>query len=77
MIELTEQQRQNLLQGNPVRVSMPELSTDCVMLRADVYERLRSVIEEDNEPDLRTVTVLIEHNMREDDANDPLLESYQ
>jgi hypothetical protein len=77
MIELTKEQQQHVLQGNPVRVSMPELGTDCVVLRADVYERLRSVIEEDGKPDMRTVAILIEHNMREDDANDPLLESYQ
>jgi hypothetical protein len=77
MIELTEEQRQNVLQGNPVRVEMPELGTDCVVLRADVYERLRSVLEENDEPDMRTVALLIEHNMREDDADDPLLESYQ
>lgn len=77
MIELTEEQRQNVLQGNPVRVAMPELGTECVVLRADVYERLRSALEGDDEPDMRAVALLIEHNMREDDANDPLLESYQ
>jgi len=77
MIELSEEQRQNVLQGKPVRVSMPELGTDCVVLRADVYERLRSVLEGGDELDMRTVASLIEHNMREDDADDPLLESYQ
>jgi hypothetical protein len=77
MIELSEEQRQSVLQGKPVRVAMPELGTDCVVLRADVYERLRSILEEDDEPDMRTVAVLIERNMREDDADDPLLESYQ
>ncbi len=34
-------------------------------------------MEDDSEPDMRTVALLIERNMREDDANDPLLESYQ
>lgn len=77
MIELSEEQRENVLQGNPVRLAMPELGTDCVVLRADVYEQLRSILEEDSEPDMRTVALLIEHNMREDDADDPLLESYQ
>jgi hypothetical protein len=76
MIELTEEQRQMVLQGNPVRVAMPDLGTDCVVLRADVYEQLRSG-SEDGEPDMRTVALLIEHNMREDDADDPLLGSYQ
>jgi hypothetical protein len=47
------------------------------VLRADVYERLRSVLEEEEEPDMRAVALLIEHNMREVDADDPLLESYQ
>lgn len=77
MIELTEEQRQHVLQGKPVRVAMPELGTDCVLLRADVYEQLRFVLAEDEAPDLRTVALLIERNMREDDAKDPLLESYQ
>lgn len=76
MIELTEEQRPNVLQGNPVRVAMSELDIDCVVLRADVYERLRCILQ-DGVPDIRTVALLIEHNMREDDANDPLLESYQ
>lgn len=77
MIELTEEQRQSVLHGNPVRVAMPELGTECVVLRADVYERLRSVLEEDEEPDMRSVALLIEHNMRDDDVDDPFLESYQ
>lgn len=77
MIELTKEQQQHILQGNPVRVSKPELGADCVVLRADVFEQLRSVPEGDDEPDMRTVALLIEHNMRENDAIDPLLESYQ
>lgn len=77
MIELTEEQRQNVLQGKPVRVAAPEVGAACVVLRADVYERLRSLLEDDTEPDMRSVALLIERNMREDDANDPLLESYQ
>ena len=76
MIELTEQQRHELLQGAPVRVVPPELGAECVILRADVYERLRSLLEEDM-PDMRAVALLIEQNMREDDEHDPVLESYQ
>jgi hypothetical protein len=77
MIELTEEQRQHLLEGKPIRVTAPEVGMDCVVLRADVYERLRSVLEDDDGPDMRAVALLIERNMREDDENDPLLESYQ
>jgi hypothetical protein len=77
MIELTEDQRQQVRQGKTVRVPAPEIGADCVVLRADVYERLKSVVEDDEGPDMRAVALLIEQNMREDDANDPLLESYQ
>jgi hypothetical protein len=77
MIELTEEQRQHIQQGKSVRVVAPEIGADCVVLRADVYERLQSVLDEDDGLDMRTVALLIERNMREDDENDPLLESYQ
>ncbi len=32
MIELTEEQRQTVLQGNSVRLTIPELSVGCVLL---------------------------------------------
>jgi hypothetical protein len=76
MLELTEAQRQALQQGSPVRVSPPEVGAECVILRADVYERLRSLLEEDM-PGMRAVGLLIAENMREDDEQDPLLASYQ
>ena len=77
MIALTDLQRQSIRQGDPVRLQHPEIGTDCIIMRADVYERLRSLLQDEDGPDMRTVARLIEHNMREDDANDPLLESYQ
>jgi cytidylate kinase len=77
MIELTEEQRQNVLEGHPVHLTLSELGTACVVLRADVYERLQSVLEADGELDMRAVARLIERNMSEDDADDPLLEKYQ
>jgi hypothetical protein len=76
MIELTEEQRRELRQGTPIRVALPEIGAECVLLRADVYERLRSLVEDDM-LDMRTVALLIAQNMREDDEHDPLLESYQ
>ena len=45
-------------------------------LCADVYERLRSLLEDDM-PDMRAVALLIAQNMREDDEHDPLLDNYQ
>jgi hypothetical protein len=41
MIELTPEQRQELEQANEVRLSDPETGLDYVLLRAEVYERLK------------------------------------
>jgi hypothetical protein len=76
MIKLTEQQWRVVQGGKPVRVSAAEAGTDCVVLRADVYDRLQTLLHDEG-PDERTIARLIEHNMQENDANDPLLESYQ
>jgi hypothetical protein len=43
MIELTEQQRQAIQQGEPLRVS--EGSLDLVLIRADVFESLQALLE--------------------------------
>jgi hypothetical protein len=48
-IRLTEEQGANALGGNevPVRVSDPGQSATFVLVRADVYERFKSLFEED------------------------------
>jgi hypothetical protein len=47
MIELTEAQRQVLKSnGGRLRVVDPMTSTECVLVRADVYARPRSLLEQ-------------------------------
>ena len=48
-IRLTESQWANATQGNevPIRVSDPAQNTTFVLVRADVYERFKSLFEED------------------------------
>ncbi len=46
-----------------------------IVLKAEVYERLRAVV--DDGLDMTQVGALVEAVMREEDAGDPLLESYQ
>jgi hypothetical protein len=48
---------------------------DYVVLKAEVYDRLRAVL--DGGLDMTCVSDLVEAAMREDDAGDPLLDSYQ
>ena len=72
---LSTEQIEAVKHGQPVRVSSTEIGSDCVVLRADIYEKLQGVLDEGLST--REVAALIEANMKEDDADDPLLESYQ
>ena len=76
MIQLTEVQRKVIQQGNPIRVSVPEIGKDCVVILADAFDDMRNLPQDDG-PTMQEVAALIERNMSEDDANDPLLASYQ
>ena len=75
MIELTEQQRQELNAHEPVAID-PQTNETYVLVRQPVYERLKFLLAvNDYEPDEGTAD--INEIMAQDDANDPLLESYQ
>ncbi len=49
MIELTEQQRQAVKNGEAVRISAAELGEDVVLLRAALFDKLRELLEDDCE----------------------------
>ncbi len=49
MIEFTEQQRQELEGSGPARIYDPQTNTTYVLIRAEVYEQLRSLITDINE----------------------------
>jgi hypothetical protein len=49
MIELTEEQRQAILKGEPVRLSAPELGGDVVLLRGEQYESIRELLEDERQ----------------------------
>lgn len=48
-IELTEEQRRAVLNGEAVRVLAPELGEDLVLLQAAQYDRIRELLEDDRE----------------------------
>jgi hypothetical protein len=75
MIELTEAQRQELTGPEPVVVD-PVTQETYVLVRQEVYERIRSLLTEEL-PSMQEVARLVEANLQEDDANDPWLASYQ
>jgi hypothetical protein len=78
MIELTrEQHRAMELRGeSPPRVRDPETRITYVLLREDAYGRLKSLLAaEEFDPD--EALPALQEAVAEDDADDPLLGSYQ
>ena len=49
MIELTEEQRQAVKNGEAVRVAAPEIGEDVVLLRATQCQTLRELLEDQRE----------------------------
>ena len=69
MIELTKQQH-DALQAGETRLRDSLTDETYVLLREDVYRRLESLLADDAAAAMNEV-------MAGDDANDPLLDSYQ
>ena len=46
MIELTEQQRQAVKNGQAVRITAPEIGEDVVLMRATQYDSMRESLED-------------------------------
>jgi hypothetical protein len=75
MIELTSEQRQALSQNGsePLRALDPSTNVEYVLIRAEIYERLKALLSDD----MVDSAALMNEVMAEDDAHDPYLESYQ
>jgi hypothetical protein len=44
MIELTEEQRRAVQEGEAVRIAAGKLGIECVLIRADVYARVHALL---------------------------------
>ena len=75
MIELTAEQHDSLANNGsePIRAIDLASRVEYVLLRAEVYERLKALLVDD----LPDAAPLVNELMREDDLLDPYLESYQ
>jgi hypothetical protein len=76
-MSLTAAQIEAIKHGEPVTVESSEVGTECVVLRADVYARVKRLIDDNADPYPVKAYPLINEVMREVDAHDPWLESYQ
>jgi hypothetical protein len=56
--------------GEAVPVVPPEVGEECILLRKDVYDRVRSVIEQDDLPSPRAIAGLVRVTLDEDQFDD-------
>jgi hypothetical protein len=76
MITLTDEQHQAIEDagGSPVRVEDPSTKTTYVLLTADLYERIRALVESDD-PDPSEFAPLMWDAMK-GDWDDPSMDAY-
>lgn len=76
-MRLTREQLQAVRSGEPITVKDPEIGPECVLVRADVFARVKDLLDDDADFSPREAYPLVDRVMAEDDADDPALESYQ
>lgn len=78
--KLSDDLRRAIEQGGDIPVHLVDSVTNAgyVIMRADQYEKVKAVFEsDDREFDPTEAYPFVDEVMKEDDANDPSLESYQ
>lgn len=63
-MQLTDEQKQDIREGRPVRITEPDL--ELVVVRADLYERLKSLMGNQEDVDPGETYPLVDEVMRED-----------
>lgn len=77
VVALTEEQQRALDASAEPRLLDPRTNKAYVLIGADIYERMRSLLADDAGLDMREVAALVERAMSDDDAGDPTLAFYQ
>lgn len=73
MIELTEEQRRELLATEVPQLLDPGTGKTYVLLQTEVYEQLKGLLEDE----FRVTGEMVDRLMEEEDQNDPTLGFYQ
>jgi hypothetical protein len=74
---LTAEQIAAVNDGVSVTVADAETGVEFVVVRADLYARIRRLVEDRSDEEIQATASQINEIMRDDDALDPWLESYQ
>jgi hypothetical protein len=77
MTAITAERREAIARAGRelVQLTGPETNRTDYLVAEELFDRLRRMV--DDAPNLREVGILADQVMREDDAGDPLLDSYQ
>jgi hypothetical protein len=76
MIELTEEQRQRLESGQAVDVSDPKTTQNFVILRKDVYERVRRLLYDDSEWTENELRLMLARSAKDNGWDEPGMDAY-
>jgi hypothetical protein len=74
-MDLTVEEIEAVKKGRAVRLNAPEIGEEVVIVRSQVYDSAKTLINGPLPPTL--VTELVDGTMAEYDCDDPLLDSYQ
>jgi hypothetical protein len=74
---LTTEQQQAITKGEAVRLSPPEIAVECVVLRADVYDRVKTLLFDDSPLKESERLAAIRRAGERADWNDPELDVYE
>ncbi len=67
---LTVQEIDSIRKGEPVRTVVPEVGQNCVVVRADVFERIQQMLDDDWSEE--EMNALAARSMADADAAEPL-----
>ncbi len=76
MIELTPEQRRQLASAEAVWVTDPETSTSYVVLRKDVYDRVRNLLYDDSEGTHDELRAMLARSSAANGWDEPGMEAY-
>ena len=76
MIELTQEQRQELDNGKAVDVTDPETAQPYVILRKELYERVRSLLCDDSEWTDEDMRALLAKSSEANGWDEPGMDAY-
>ena len=68
-MHLTSEQVRAIREGDAIPIVPPEVGEECVLIRKDVYERVKEAVEDDL-PTSRAIAALVRATVEDDEFDD-------